>query len=412
MNLLRFLSICALATTSFGQSACSGHDAKLAGDGEAPNLGAPGAGGSAAGSWGARDGSSGHVRDLSNAQVADELVLTNTGADVCPGDAYSLANGESLVLMGDTSGAADDYNPTCDEGDGNDLVYAITFNDPGTLDLSLYSLGGALDPVLSLRTGCDAAETAMFCRNSSALARGYRVDVAPGTYYVFVDGAGATSGEFRLSLKVDAPACGDGAVNPGEQCDDGNTASLDGCDASCAAEPGADFNCGNAPDADVFAAAPLSLHGNTFGSTMTNDYNHISDPNCADVEGGGPDHVYKITAQSAGDLHLRLGFNPDFPSSPDSDCDVDELGVRCWVRTMYVRTTCEDANSQVACFGPGGDADGPGGVPDYVEEIVLPSVQIGETYYVFVDSYWDGQTGAACGDNCVSGPYTLHISYD
>src|SRR5205085_10094822 len=46
--------------------------------------------------------------------------------------------------------------------------------------------------------------------------------------------------------------CGDGIVDAGEECDDGNTASGDGCDATCHAEPG--FLCHDvevAPTGDV-----------------------------------------------------------------------------------------------------------------------------------------------------------------
>jgi cysteine-rich repeat protein len=35
-----------------------------------------------------------------------------------------------------------------------------------------------------------------------------------------------------------APRCGDGVVDPGEQCDDGNNAPLDGCSAACKIEEG------------------------------------------------------------------------------------------------------------------------------------------------------------------------------
>jgi cysteine-rich repeat protein len=35
-----------------------------------------------------------------------------------------------------------------------------------------------------------------------------------------------------------APVCGDGTVDPGEECDDGNTCDLDGCSATCAIETG------------------------------------------------------------------------------------------------------------------------------------------------------------------------------
>src|SRR4029077_18043681 len=42
------------------------------------------------------------------------------------------------------------------------------------------------------------------------------------------------------STRPAAPACGDGFLDPGEQCDDGNTHNGDGCNSSCMLE-----SCGN-----------------------------------------------------------------------------------------------------------------------------------------------------------------------
>ncbi len=41
---------------------------------------------------------------------------------------------------------------------------------------------------------------------------------------------------FSLSLSPALAACGDGSLDPGEQCDDGNTTSCDGCSSSCEEE--------------------------------------------------------------------------------------------------------------------------------------------------------------------------------
>jgi cysteine-rich repeat protein len=45
------------------------------------------------------------------------------------------------------------------------------------------------------------------------------------------------------------PGCGDGGIDPGETCDDGDTISGDGCDASCQREPG--FTCSGDPSVCV-----------------------------------------------------------------------------------------------------------------------------------------------------------------
>src|SRR6185436_18768346 len=58
---------------------------------------------------------------------------------------------------------------------------------------------------------------------------------------------------------VFGPRCGDGHLDPGEICDDGNTASGDGCATDCKS----DEACGNGM-IDV-AAAELCDDGNTLG---------------------------------------------------------------------------------------------------------------------------------------------------
>jgi cysteine-rich repeat protein len=62
--------------------------------------------------------------------------------------------------------------------------------------------------------------------------------VAGQTYNIVVDGYLGAEGPYSLSLVCGA--CGDGTVDAGEECDDGNTTAGDGCSASCVLE-----GCGN-----------------------------------------------------------------------------------------------------------------------------------------------------------------------
>src|SRR5262249_18330616 len=55
-----------------------------------------------------------------------------------------------------------------------------------------------------------------------------------------------------------ANTCGDGIIEAGEQCDDGNTRNGDGCEASCNIEAG--FACNGAPSVCI----PTPLCGNGF----------------------------------------------------------------------------------------------------------------------------------------------------
>jgi cysteine-rich repeat protein len=80
---------------------------------------------------------------------------------------------------------------------------------------------------------------------------------------------------------VTATACGDGGLDPGEQCDDGNPTSGDGCDANCT--PSA---CGNG----VVAPGEDCDDGNTIGgdacpSTCRNGETSCDD--CVDNDGDG-----------------------------------------------------------------------------------------------------------------------------
>lgn len=65
--------------------------------------------------------------------------------------------------------------------------------------------------------------------------------LAPGTYYVQVyeDGRNQTVSRYELSVTLQPAVCGNGLLESGaaEQCDDGNTASGDGCSSTCRYEP-------------------------------------------------------------------------------------------------------------------------------------------------------------------------------
>lgn len=63
-------------------------------------------------------------------------------------------------------------------------------------------------------------------------------DLSSGTYYLVVYDESAAAGTTELRVAFHDPACGDGTATSrsGEQCDDGNTSSGDGCSAACGFE--------------------------------------------------------------------------------------------------------------------------------------------------------------------------------
>jgi cysteine-rich repeat protein len=72
--------------------------------------------------------------------------------------------------------------------------------------------------------------------NTASLA-----SLSPGKYYVRVESANLSAIPlYVIDIKVSSPGCGDGIpqLPSGEQCDDGNSASGDGCSATCQIESG------------------------------------------------------------------------------------------------------------------------------------------------------------------------------
>ncbi len=60
-----------------------------------------------------------------------------------------------------------------------------------------------------------------------------------GTYYVLADGYFATSsGTYTLAVHGQPSTCGDGVLDAGEACDDGNSTNTDGCTNECAIQTG------------------------------------------------------------------------------------------------------------------------------------------------------------------------------
>ena len=87
-----------------------------------------------------------------------------------------------------------------------------------------------------LATGDNSSSTscsAITPQNESGAA-----NLPVGTYYIGVSSSDGTSTQsnYVVKIHVAAPGCGDGVLQPGEQCDDGNTTSGDGCSATCQAE--------------------------------------------------------------------------------------------------------------------------------------------------------------------------------
>jgi len=174
-------------------------------------------------------------------------------------------------------------------------------------------------------------------------------------------------GTYELLAETYTPVCGDGAHEPPEVCEDGGTATGDGCDDLC------EFEC---------TSTPISV-GNTQGDTTGSQSVHIG--TCT---GRGPEVLYEFTPTVTGELTATLD-----PSAGGAD-----LG-------LYARSGCVDPDSQLACV----DA-AEAGLP---EELIFV-IEAGVPVTLYVEGFTSADEGAfsldiveveaICGDAIVTLP--------
>lgn len=143
-----------------------------------------------------------------------------------------------------------DGPPSCGStGNARDLT--VEFIAPGTGTYYFSTDNGALgyDSVIYATNGCGGAEyvcnddTGGIVFGSDGSEIGLEME-AGATVTIVVTGYSGDCGYMELDITpvgVVYPVCGDGDLNPGEQCDDGNPRDGDGCSAVCRSEEG--WNC-------------------------------------------------------------------------------------------------------------------------------------------------------------------------
>ncbi len=187
----------------------------------------------------------------------------NDPCDSVP-DITANINGDPVV--GSTASASGDaLTGSCGEGSpgAGEVIYAVTAPADGLMEASTDNALTDFDTILYVLTDCGDLGTEVACNDD--VAQGVTTSTASWdatagtTYYIVVDGFQSTGG---FELSVEQAVCGDGAVAGDEQCDDNNTDSGDGCDASCNWECTDDAN----EDDDDIASA-TSLAGATFPAT-------------------------------------------------------------------------------------------------------------------------------------------------
>ena len=193
---------------------------------------------------------------------------------------------------------------------------------------------------------------------------------ADGELYMVSD----LGGVHRVIPEVTGPVCGNGIVEEGESCDDGNDLPGDGC-YQCTPESGSDL-CENAYE--------VSLGDNYFDTRSASA--ELDDPNDSLCQGtylawqGSPDVWFTFSPTLSGALTLSTCQSGSYDTS----------------LALYQGDSCSQL-TYVACNG---DASGESNCQAYYSNISNFSVDAGETYWIRIGGY-QGETGEG----------TLAVSY-
>jgi hypothetical protein len=113
------------------------------------------------------------------------------------------------VTAGSTSGQSDLINPGCNQS-GGDVVYGFYISTPGTV-LRFNTCGSGYDTGLSLWQDCPTGGTYLACNDDYVgCPQSFRSDLpytftTAGAYYIVVDGWGAGSGSYTLTVTNETP---------------------------------------------------------------------------------------------------------------------------------------------------------------------------------------------------------------
>ncbi len=151
-------------------------------------------------------------------------VLTGTGGSL--GLNLMAANDFAVVQIDVTGGGSSIGAEAIDPAGGcMNVDTALTLMDANYNILGRRTAGG---PVMG----------GLNCAAITVPADSFATNLAAGSYYLLVEGEYETFGQVQLNVTIAPPVCGNGIVenNGAEECDDGNTMPLDGCNAMCTYE--------------------------------------------------------------------------------------------------------------------------------------------------------------------------------
>lgn len=304
------------------------------------------------------------------------------GTQYCPGTRVQLhGQGDAprrTLVRGTIMGAPAQAQPLSCQAPGPELIYAVNADVDGSLRARITRSDGP--PILYIRGQCGAQSSQKGgCAEPIAGALPV-LDVpvmAEQTVYVVVDVTDVKyPWEHELELTLTPAHCGNGLLDPFEQCDDANDLQQDGCH-KCLYEV-------DPVSADRCPGLSLNLvpngqsggyRGQYSGSTRHLQANYLSQSIAQCAARDAKDAVVSMLAPSDGKLRATLVGNFDAALQVRTLCDIEapllEPSLTFAQRTELraKELSCTDAYRGVA-----------------MEQTAAFSVQAGERYYFIVSS--------------------------
>jgi len=232
-------------------------------------------------------------------------------------DGMHCTDGTSCTEAADCAGIGDG---TCDERDGDGC---------GSTCVSEFCGNGATD-------GGEACDDGKHCTDgtTSCTDDGDCTGIGDGT-------CAPRSGTGCDSICASDETCGNGVLDPGEDCDDDNNVSGDGCSATCVGE-----YCGNGVS-DPSEACDDGMHctDGTTSCTSAGDCTGIGDGSCATRDGTGCSATCASDETCGNDVVDPGEDCDDGGTTADDGCSATCTAEFCGNNTTDGVETCDDGNT-------------------------------------------------------------------
>ena len=279
-----------------------------------------------------------------------------TAGDGCDATCHiELVTCANPVVIADPSqgvhtavGQADSVTSCAPVGD-LDMVFEVTAAQTGVLEASITGNG-----TIAMQATCGGGD--LVCAAAGVLP--LKTPVSAGdTVYIIVSRSTFDLTPFTLDVASRPIVCGDGQIDPPEQCDDGNTIPNDGCSPTCTIEGITETEPNDtAAQADAYSSpwgGIITSHDNDFvsvvvpGPSSTLTATVLAGPTtaCAPPAAGHIDSELEILAPN-GTTQLAFNDDIDVPTNWCSSATATNLAAG----TYYVRVAASQQYCQACTF--------------------------------------------------------------